>query len=281
VPKEVADKLMEEGGDALGGTLQTSTVLFSDIRAFTSFSERAGPTETVGMLNEYFTIMADIVMAERGILDKYIGDAIMAVFGAPMATGKDADHAVRAAIDMLSALRAFNARRQMNAKEPIDIGIGVNTDEVLSGNIGSAKRMDYTVIGDGVNLAARLESANKSYGTHLLVSEFTVRALQTDIPMREVDRITVKGKSEPVGVYEPLGAWDEAVHPHVKELFDYSNKGVELYRRRDFTAAKIHFNAALALHEDSVCRVYIERCDHFLANPPPQDWDGVRVMQTK
>jgi len=281
VPKEVADKLMEEGGDALGGTLQTSTVLFSDIRQFTALSERVGPAETVGMLNEYFTIMADIVMSERGILDKYIGDAIMAVFGAPLATGKDADHAVRAAIEMLASLRAFNDRRVKHGKEPIEIGIGVNTDEVLSGNIGSAKRMDYTVIGDGVNLAARLESANKTYGTHVLVSEFTVGELKDEFTLREVDRITVKGKSKPVGIYEPRDAWDTREFPHVDEIFRLSQEGIGLYRDRKWDDALQRFGEALQLHDDKVCQLYKERCEHFKDNPPDDDWDGIWVMQTK
>lgn len=281
VPKEVADKLMQEGGDALGGTLQKSTVLFSDIRAFTAFSERVGPQETVGMLNEYFTIMADIVMNERGILDKYIGDAIMAVFGAPLATDNDADHAVSAAIDMLAALRFFNERRIADGKEPIDIGIGVNTDEVLSGNIGSAKRMDYTVIGDGVNLAARLESANKTYGTRLLVSEFTVKALQTEVPLRLVDRITVKGKSGSVGVYEPRGAWDELTYRDVPALFERFDAAIACYLARDWDAAIAGFDSALELHEDSVSRLYKGRCEHWKEHPPPDDWDGVWVMQSK
>ena len=221
--KEVADKLLEEGEAALGGKLQHATLLFTDIRGFTSISERIGPQETVKMLNEYFSIMVDIILEKGGILDKYIGDAIMAVFGAPFRGPEDADHAVQTAVEMLRSLRQFNARRIADGQEAVRMGIGVNTDEVLSGNIGSLKRMDYTVIGDGVNLASRLESANKSYGTEILVSEFTVAELKGSYIMRQVDLMRVKGKSKPVGVFEILDHFGEtslARLPRVVKLFE-------------------------------------------------------------
>ena len=158
VPKEVADRLLEGEGDALGGTLQEASVLFSDIRSFTTISERLGARETVTMLNEYFSIMVDLIGNNQGILDKFIGDAIMAVFGAPFTGPRDADNAVRTAVQMMQALHPFNEGRVRAGKSAVHIGIGVNTGEVVSGNIGSSKRMDYTVIGDGVNLAARLKA---------------------------------------------------------------------------------------------------------------------------
>ncbi|MBK5254523.1 MAG: GAF domain-containing protein [Vicinamibacteria bacterium] len=280
--KEVADKLLEEGEAALGGKVQRATLLFTDIRGFTSISERIGAQETVKMLNEYFTIMVDIILEKGGILDKYIGDAIMAVFGAPFRGPEDADHAVQTAVEMLRSLREFNAKRMTDGQEAVRMGIGVNTDDVLSGNIGSLKRMDYTVIGDGVNLASRLESANKAYGTELLVSEFTVSELKGSYAMREVDKMRVKGKSQPVGVFEILDHFGErsaARNPTIIELFAEGQRG---YRRRDWEGARRRFEGALALNPfDGVARMYRDRCDYFSAHPPAPDWDGVWDMKEK
>lgn len=280
--KEVADKLLEEGEAALGGKVQRATLLFTDIRGFTSISERIGAQETVKMLNEYFSIMVDIILEKDGILDKYIGDAIMAVFGAPFPGPEDADHAVQAAVGMLRALRVFNAKRAAEGHEAVRMGIGVNTDDVLSGNIGSLKRMDYTVIGDGVNLASRLESANKAYATEILVSEFTVRALKGAYIMREVDKMRVKGKSQPVGVFEILdhfGPDSAARQPRVLELFD---QGQQRYRSGDFAEAGALFEAVLGLNaRDGVSRMYRDRCAYFSEHPPSTDWDGVWDMKEK
>ncbi|MDF1536440.1 MAG: adenylate/guanylate cyclase domain-containing protein [bacterium] len=159
--KEVAEKLIESGEEMLGGTTQVASVLFSDIRSFTTRSEGMTASDVVTMLNEYFTVMVDIVFRYKGILDKYIGDAIMAVFGPPFASGEDADNSVRAAVGMMRGLADLNRSLRERGMKPLEIGIGINTEEILSGNIGSIRRMDYTVIGDGVNLAARLEGANK------------------------------------------------------------------------------------------------------------------------
>lgn len=282
MPKEVADKLLEEGEAVLGGMLQKATVLFSDIRSFTSISERLGAQETVKMLNEYFSIMVDVIMANGGILDKYIGDAIMAVFGAPFVGEKDADDGVQTAIGMLRALRDFNARRVAAGQEAVLIGVGINTDDVLSGNIGSLKRMDYTVIGDGVNLASRLEGANKPYGTQLLISEFTVRALKLPYRLREVDKIKVKGKNDPVGVFEVLDHLDPSDHPRLDEGLVVFRQGLELYRLRDWQRAAAAFQEALQTNpKDGVSRLYNDRCQYFDAYPPADDWDGVWVMKDK
>jgi adenylate cyclase len=168
----IADKLVASGADMLGGQSVEATVLFSDIRGFTTHTERLGAQGTVAMLNEYFTLMVDCIQHEGGMLDKFIGDAIMAGFGIPVAHDDDVDRAMRASIAMIKELRRWNVQRVAEGKLAIDIGIGLNTDVVVSGNIGSKKRMDYTMIGDGVNLAARLESACKQYGAQILVSEY-------------------------------------------------------------------------------------------------------------
>jgi len=285
MPKEVADRLLEDGDSALGGALQETTILFSDIRSFTSLSEQVGPVETVQMLNEYFGIMVDQIMSNDGILDKYIGDAIMAVFGAPFATGKDADNALTSAINMHMALGHFNQLRRMDGKFPIEIGIGLNTGEVVCGNIGSSRRMDYTVIGDGVNLAARLESATKTYGAKILISESTVAGLQKGYVIREVDLLRVKGKTKPVAVYEALdwtAAYPEQAFPNRDAVLHHFQIGTEYYKGRSFDQARQSFSKALQLHpDDKVAKLYLDRCAAFMTTPPADDWDGVWTMKTK
>ena len=186
----IADQLMSDGSseDFLGGKSTEITVLFSDIRSFTAITEALGAQDTVQMLNEYFTIMVDCITDEGGMLDKFIGDAMMCIFGTPVPHDDDPDRAVRAAIDMMVQLNILNQQRAKDGKMPLDHGMGVNTDNVVSGNIGSPKRMDYTVIGDGVNLAARIESACKQYSAKLLISEFTYAKLRGTYRSREIDR---------------------------------------------------------------------------------------------
>jgi adenylate cyclase len=282
MPKQVADKLLSEGEAVLGGQIQKATVLFSDIRSFTTITERVGAQETVKMLNEYFSIMVDIILEGGGILDKYIGDAIMSVFGAPFPKPEDADNAVSAAVGMLRALQELNRQREAKGDDPIDIGIGLNSDDVLSGNIGSLKRMDYTVIGDGVNLASRLEGANKPYGTQILVSEMTVRELRRPFKLREVDRIRVKGKSQPVGVFEVLDHYDPSKRPELVELLGLYQRGLALYRSRAWAdAAKVFAQAQRVSPRDGVSKLYVERCGYFQEHPPASDWDGVWTMKDK
>jgi len=280
--KEVADKLLREGEEALGGQVQKASVVFTDIRSFTSISERIGPQETVSLLNDYFGIMVDIILEHGGILDKYIGDAIMAVFGVPFASEQDADNALKSAIEMVTALRRFNDKRAELGHELVRMGIGMNSGHVVSGNIGSPRRMDYTVIGDGVNLASRLEGANKLYGTQLLVSEFTKRELRGVYKLREVDRIRVKGKSQPVGVFQVLDHVTDKEFPEVDRVLDLFNGGLGRYRDRDFAGARTVFEEILQIHpEDPVSRLYVDRCCYFAENSPPDDWDGVWEMKSK
>ncbi len=280
--KQVADQLMENAETMLGGQIKPATVLFSDIRSFTTISEHCGPQETVSMLNSYFTEMVDIIFNHGGILDKYIGDAILAVFGAPFSTGRDADQAITVAVEMMRALKSFNACRCRENKPGINIGIGINTDEVLVGNIGSMKRMDYTVIGDGVNLASRLESATKYYGVNILISGSTLHNLTNSYLMREVDFIQVKGKTRPVAIYEVLEFHDDASFPHAREVARRFEEGLALYRQSRWNAAVRAFESALALHPgDKLSRMYVDRCLYLLENPPLPDWDGVWVMKEK
>jgi adenylate cyclase len=277
----LADKLMGEGSDILGGQAVEATVLFSDVRSFTTITEQLGAQGTVKLLNEYFTIMVDCLSDEGGMLDKFIGDAMMAGFGVPVPGEDDADRAVRCSIKMLQELKAWNAKRAKRDQPPVEIGIGLNTDTVVSGNIGSQKRMDFTMIGDGVNLAARLESACKQYAAKLLISEFTYRKLKGVYRMREVDRVIVKGKTAPVGVYEVLDFYDSDEFPEVMEVLGHFKSGVESYRKGDWQKAIGAFREAERINpNDRLSRIYVERCEHLVANPP-DDWQGVWVMTSK
>ncbi len=280
--KEIMDKLLEGGEDLLGGAAQEVTVLFSDIRSFTTISEAIGARETVSMLNGYFTEMVEVIFAHGGILDKYIGDAIMALFGAPLPGPEDADNAVAVANDMMRVLRRLNTLRLARGEAAIDIGIGLSTGEVVAGNIGSPKRMDYTVIGDSVNLSSRLEGANKAYGTHVLMSGFTRGRLKKPGLVREIDLIRVKGKVQPVAVFEALDHFDEASFPHLARVTDLFGQGVAAYRRRDWSAAVGRFATALDFNPaDLPSRIYLDRCRHYADHPPADGWDGVWTMSEK
>jgi adenylate cyclase len=279
--KEVAEKLMNSE-TLLGGQVQKATILFSDIRSFTTISEKIGAQETVSMLNEYFTIMVDIIFRHGGILDKYIGDAIMSVFGTPFSTGEDADRAVMTAIDMLTSLKDFNIIRLKEGKEAINIGVGINTGDIVVGNIGSLKRMDYTVIGDGVNIASRLEGANKHYGTSILLSEFTSKELKYEYILREVDLIQVKGKYKPVSICEVLNYHDEKTFPNLPQVLQLYNDGLDYYKAMNWKKGIDLFEKAFMLNPyDRLLDVYINRCHYFINNPPEDNWNGVWVMEEK
>jgi adenylate cyclase len=202
------------GKVALGGESLKVTILFTDIRSFTTISEKMDPQELVGLLNEYFTEMVTIVMSEGGVVDKYIGDAIMAVFGAPVPKPEDAVNAVRAAVKMRGALRGLNVRLAERGLQTLRTGIGIHTGEVVAGNIGSEKRMEYTVIGDAVNLASRLESNTKELGVNVLISEDTYELTKHVVEARAVREITVKGRKAPVMTYEVLGIKGEPLLEH-------------------------------------------------------------------
>ena len=206
--KYMTEAVMEHllaGKVQLGGESLTATILFSDIRSFTSISEKMDAKSLVSLLNEYFTEMVDVVIHEDGVVDKYIGDAIMAVFGAPVTKPDDALHAVRAAVGMRKALESLNEKLVKRGMPPIKTGIGIHTGEVVAGNIGSEKRMEYTVIGDAVNLASRLESATKELGAPVLISDDTYQLVKDHVEARAVKEITVKGREQPVMTYEILG----------------------------------------------------------------------------
>lgn len=278
----IADRLVASGAELLGGQSTMATVLFSDIRGFTTISEKLGPQGTVALLNEYFTLMVDCIAQEEGMLDKFIGDAIMAAFGIPVGHDDDADRAVRASIAMIRALWAWNALRVEEGKPPVDMGIGLNSDTVVSGNIGSKKRMDYTIIGDGVNLASRLESACKQYGARILVSQFTMAQLRGTYRTREIDLVVVKGKTQPVAVFEILDYHTEETYPNLVDALAYFRDGLAKFRQAKWQGAIKQFEQVLALNpEDKAAKLYLQRCQQLAENPPDADWDGVWVMDSK
>lgn len=279
----LADQLLNEGSeDILGGNSVESTVLFSDIRGFTPLTEALGAQGTVSLLNEYFTLMVECIQEEGGMLDKFIGDAIMAVFGIPIKRIDDEDRAVRCAIKMMTELREWNEKRAQKGLTEINIGVGLNTDTVVSGNIGSPKRMDYTIIGDGVNLAARLESACKQYGTNILVSENTFKRLKGTYKIRHIDDVIVKGKTEPAAVYEVLDFHSRKSFPNLMEVVGHFKEGRDKYAGGTFDAAIKSFKRALKINpNDKLSTLYIERCRHLKKNPPEDGWKGVWVMTSK
>ena len=285
IDPSIADQLLANKSDIFEGQNVHATVLFSDIRGFTTLTEQLGPQGTVHLLNEYFEIMVDCISKEGGILDKFIGDAIMAGFGIPQSLGDNEDRGLRAALAMIQSLESWNTTRESDGKLPVHIGIGLNSDNIVSGNIGSKKRMDFTMIGDGVNLAARLESACKQYSAKILISEFTKARLKGTYRMREIDLVVVKGKTVPIAVYEVLDYHTDESFPHLMEVLSLFKDGVSKYREMNWDSAQAQFKKCLELNaKDAISQMYIDRCELLRASPPPLvdgQWNGVWVMDEK
>jgi adenylate cyclase len=281
-PVIAAQMLNDDGLDLLGGVNAEATIMFTDVRGFTAITEESGAQGTVQFLNQYFTMMVDCITREGGMLDKFIGDAIMACFGLPVPHGDDPDRAVRAAITMIRELWEWNVERRSQGLKTVDMGIGLNTDNVVSGNIGSPKRMDYTVIGDGVNLASRLESACKAYSARILASESKVSHLRGTYRLRDIDLVVVKGKTQPVRVFEILDFHDTQSFPNLMDVVNHFGEGITDYRQGRFDRATQRFERCLQLNpDDSLSQTYIDRCQALLSNPPTDRWDGVWMMQNK
>ncbi len=280
----VAERVMALGEDSLMvGERKEVTILFSDIRSYTSLTERLEAAEVVSLLNSYFETMVEAVFNYEGTLDKFIGDALMAVFGAPLPlTENHAWMAVQSALDMRRRLKEFNRDRTTTTTPPIRIGIGLSSGEVVSGNIGSQKRMDYTVIGDGVDISSRLEGVTKEYGCDIILSEFTYQLCKDQIWVRELDRIRVKGKTRPISIYELIGDRQTPLPDQEQEFLDLYHKGQEAYRSTEFHRAIRYFEGAQRLKsQDRAIAVHLERAQRYLLKPPPVSWDGVHSMTTK
>jgi len=264
----------------LGGEKKELTVLFSDIRGFTTISEQMSPEGLVKFLNEYLTVMTDIVFKYNGLLDKYMGDAIMAVFGAPL---EQKDHALKAcytALEMMEGLKILRERWGNQGMPVLDIGIGINSGPMVVGNMGSERRFDYTVMGDNVNLGSRLEGLNKQYGTNIIASEYTIHQISNGLIIRDLDLVRVKGKEQAVKIYELVGRGkpDEKTSAF---LMHY-HAGVDAYRAKEWDKGIAELQKSLELiPEDHAARLYLNRCLELKANPPDECWECIYTLTTK
>ncbi len=280
-PAVVEELLQNPDKLNLGGENRELTILFSDLVGFTSLSEGRQASELVALLNEYFDEVGQAIVRRGGTLDKFAGDSVMCFFGAPIAQDDHRARALLSALDHLRVVDSIQQRWQALGRPIIDCRIGLNSGPVVVGNIGSRDGQDYTVIGDAVNLASRLEGANKEYGSRLMASEDSLKGCESLVVTRELDSIRVKGKAIPVRVFEVLGEPGEV--PRVTlEAMEIFHEGLTLYRNKQFPSAKAAFDRCLAIRPtDGPSRTFSARCDHFIAEPPDGDWDGVWKMTSK
>lgn len=281
VPPEIVDELSRNpGATSMESAERELSILFSDVRSFTSLSEGLDPPTLSALMNEYLTPMTRAIHATRGTVDKYMGDAIMAFWGAPLEDRGHAAHAVQAGLDMQARLEPLNRAFAARGWPQLAVGFGVNTGRVRVGNMGSEIRVAYTVMGDAVNLASRLEGLTKKYGVNMLVGEAT-REAAPDFVYREIDRVRVKGKDAPVGVYEPLGRPGEVGRERLDRLALFQ-QALKYYRAQDWDRAELQLlNLAEAEPRALLYRTFLERIGHFRANPPGEGWDGVHDFDTK
>lgn len=278
----VVDQLIKDPDRLkLGGEDRELTVFFSDMSGFTSFSEHMEPQQLVGLINEYLTAMTDSIFLQEGTLDKYEGDAVMAFWGAPVRQEDHARRACWAALDNRSRLKELCLSWQQRGLPVFDIRIGINTGNMIVGNIGSTVRMDYTVLGDAVNTASRMEQANKLYGTHIMISEATRRGAGGAVDARELDLLELHGKKNALRVFELLGLTGQVPQERMRGYRMYE-EALAAYRQRRWDEAERLWNDVLGiLGEDRASRVMLERVQAFRREPPPENWDGVYHATSK
>ena len=282
VSKEVVNQLLVDPDKLrLGGERKNLSILFSDIAGFTTFAEKKQPEELVSFINEFLNAMTEIILGHKGTLDKYLGDAVMAFWGAPIEVKDHAYEACVTALQMQEKLVEMREKWSNSGETPIRIRIGINTGDVIVGNIGGEKRFDYTVLGDNVNLASRLEGANKEYGTNIMISDSTLESCKDKILVRELDIIRVKGKSEPTKVYELISIVGDKKAEEAIEKMDLYFQAIDLYRQKSFEPALDYFKRSYEKLGDYPSKVYMQRCEFYLKNAPSEDWDGVFEMKTK
>jgi len=278
VPADVIDQFFSNPESMLVGDSRILAVLFSDIRGFTTISESMPPEQIVESLNTYFSAMVDIILKRKGIVDKYIGDAIMAFFGAPVKHEDDVLQAVYSGFDMLDTLKVFNADQASRDRPQFRIGIGLNYGLVTVGNIGSDKKMDYTVIGDMVNLASRLEELTKIYDVPFIISESVYSRIKKQVPCRLLDKVAVKGKRQGTRIFYPKRRIGKAETKGWK----LHHMGMNLYYKRDFDKAIKYFVYAREfLPDDPLLNVYLARCKQFIQKPPAASWQGISILTQK
>jgi adenylate cyclase len=282
VPSELVDEMSKnpEQVVSMEGESRDMTILFSDVRGFTTISEGLDPKELSQLMNAFLSPLSAVINKHHGKVDKYMGDCIMAFWGAPKPEPEHARNAILAGIEMQQKLQELQPYFKKRGWPEIHVGVGINTGKVSVGNMGSEVRVAYTVMGDAVNLASRLEGITKQYGVGLMVGENTKNAVP-DFVYRELDLVKVKGKNEPIAIYEPLGLNGE-VDKAVLEELDLYRQALELYRKQDWDQAELQLNNLQRMHpECKLYQVYAERLAYFRNNPPGADWDGVFVFQTK
>jgi class 3 adenylate cyclase len=278
VPKEVIDRFFKNPESLLVGEDRVLAILFSDIRGFTTITELMPADQMVASLNSYLSLMVDRIMERDGIVDKYMGDAIMAFFGAPVRHTDDALQAVLAGLEMQEALQGFNETQRGLGKPEFRIGVGINYGMVTVGNIGSEKKMDYTVIGDMVNLASRLENLTKIYKQDVLISESVYREISKALPCRLVDKVLILGKTQAQRIFTVRKQLGE----EESRAWQIHHRGLKLYYQREFAEAAKHFRSvSKIIPDDVVTAMYFDRCKSYLKSPPPANWKGVHVLTEK
>jgi adenylate cyclase len=283
VSPAVLETVMDNYGDHISaeiGKRENLSILFSDIRGFTTLSEELRAEQVVDLLNNYFDVMTEIIFRHEGTLDKFIGDAIMAFWGAPIRVSDHADRAVVTAIEMIRALDGVNQRLREKGYPAIAIGVGIGSGEVILGNIGSSRKLDYTVIGDNVNLSSRLEGLTKPYHSTIIISEATHQALSLNIPCAPVDLVRVKGKHLPIQILTPLALPSDpaAEFAEAERIATTASAAFAAYLARDWDRAIALYRQCPA---DGFAAIFLERCDTYRHNPPPENWDGVYTLTSK